>query len=162
MIAAIIVLLGAWQLLRILSWFARKLAPLALLLLLLAAAGHGHAASLALGDSLALGFGHASGLPTRARVGIGSCAIARLVPAQPLALALISAGTNDPPGFCIESIRSRVKARRVFWIAPVNGARAHVLSVASRHGDGVIFYVAARGRAWPHPSHYYNVFNTRR
>lgn len=161
MIAAIIVTLGLWQVLRILSWATRKLAPLALLLLLLAAAGHGHAASLALGDSLAQGFGPASGLPTIARRGWGSCDILRLIPNRPLDLVLISAGTNDVPGPCVETIRSRVKARRVFWIVPVNGSRAHVLAVAARHGDTPIFYVPLRGRGWPHPPRYYNVFRFR-
>jgi hypothetical protein len=132
----------------------------ALFVFLVAISGMAHArpTRVAFGDSLAVGFGPASGLYTIARVGFGSCAILRaLTPRYPLDLALISAGTNDAPGPCVAAIRRAVIARRVYWIVPVNGARDRVLATARAYGDIPIFYVAARGRTWPHPARYFNV-----
>jgi hypothetical protein len=114
------------------------------------------ARSVAIGDSLAVGFGQASHVRTIARVGISSCVIARMVPSEQFDTALLSAGTNDPPGRCVEQVRERVHARRVIWIVPVNGARQHVLSVASEHGDGTLYYSPSK-RGWPHPARYWKV-----
>ena len=105
-----------------------------------------HAADLALGDSLAVGFGQASHLPTNAKVGIGSCAILRRTPSAHYDFVLLSAGTNDPPGRCIEAIRARLNASRVVWVVPVNGARSHVLAVAGRYGDTPLFYTPGDAR----------------
>ena len=113
------------------------------------------AGTLALGDSLAVGYGQASHMPTLARVGIGSCAILRMTPTSHYDFVLVSAGTNDPPGRCLEAIRDRLNASRVEWVVPVNGARAHVLAVAALHHDETLFYSA--GRNWPHPARYKNV-----
>ncbi len=111
--------------------------------------------ALALGDSLAVGFGQASHMPTSARVGIGSCAILAMTPTAHYDFVLLSAGTNDPPGRCIEAIRKKLNSERVQWVVPVNGARAHVIAVANAHGDTLLFYAA--GRNWPHPRAYWNV-----
>jgi len=111
--------------------------------------------SLAFGDSLALGFGQASHMPTFAIVGIGSCALARITPTTHYTFVLLSAGTNDPPGLCIEAIRAKLMADRVEWIVPVNGARSNIIAVAKSHGDALLFYDA--GPNWPHPSAYWNV-----
>jgi len=115
------------------------------------------AQDLALGDSLALGFGQASHLPTRAIVGVSSCRILGMTPAGHFDFVLLSAGTNDPPGRCLEAIRKRLDADRVLWVLPVNGARAHVLAVAAANGDGLLSYTPGRGRVWPHPPRYWDV-----
>ena len=94
-------------------------------------------------------------MPTSARVGIGSCAILATTPTGHYDFVLLSAGTNDPPGRCIEAIRQKLNSERVEWVVPVNGARAHVIAVASAHGDTPLFYAA--GRNWPHPRAYWNV-----
>ena len=64
------------------------------------------ARSIAIGNSLAVGFGQASHVETIARVGISSCVIARMVPSEQFDTALLSAGTNDPPGRCVEQVRT--------------------------------------------------------
>jgi hypothetical protein len=114
------------------------------------------ARSVAIGDSLAVGFGQASHVRTIARVGISSCVIARMVPSEQFETALLSAGTNDPPGRCVEKVRERVHARRVIWVVPVNGARSTVLRVANAHGDGLLYYTPSQ-RGWPHPARYWKV-----
>ena len=118
--------------------------------------GAAQSRTLALGDSLALGFGQASHLPTRAIVGISSCRILGMTPREHFSFVLLSAGTNDPPGGCIEAIRHRLSADRVQWVVPVNGARSHVLAVAGAHGDATLFYTPG-ARAWPHPAFYFDV-----
>jgi hypothetical protein len=128
---------------------------LALYGLIIALATPSPASELALGDSLAVGFGQASHMHTSAIVGIGSCRIAAMTPRQHFDFVLISAGTNDPPGRCIEAIRAKIDCGKCEWIVPVNGARNHVLQVARQYGDALLFYAA--GRNWPHPSFYWNV-----
>ena len=131
---------------------------LALAGFLMALAGHSLASSLALGDSLALGFGRASHMHTSARVGKSSCWIAKRVPRKHYDFILISAGTNDEPGPCIERVRSEVNATTVEWVLPVNGARSHVLQVAIAHHDKLLVYTASRSkRVWPHPPRYWNI-----
>src|SRR5436309_1149493 len=77
---------------------------------------------VAIGDSLALGFGQASGLETHAVVGEPSCphgqwpGIVNMVPSKHLSFLLISAGTNDMPGKCIEQIRAKANADAVMWV----------------------------------------------
>ena len=110
---------------------------------------------VAVGDSLAVGFGQASGMPTRAIVGISSCRIVDMVPAGHYDFMLISAGTNDPPGRCVEAVRARADAYVVEWVVPVNGARGHVLAVAAAHGDQTLFYTPAPGNV--HPRGYFDV-----
>ena len=117
----------------------------------------------AIGDSLAVGFGQASQVTTIARVGEPSCpnrsrkGIVNMVPSEQFDTVLISAGTNDPPGHCLEQIRARVHARKVIWVVPVNGARGHVLQVAAQHGDGLLYYTPGKGKVWPHPPRYWKV-----
>jgi aromatic ring-opening dioxygenase catalytic subunit (LigB family) len=100
----------------------------------------------AVGDSLALGFGEASGFETRAVVGEPSCphgrwpGVVNMVPAKHFKFLLISAGTNDVPGKCVEAIRAKANADQVMWVIPVNGARQHVLSVAHAHHDRTLSY----------------------
>jgi hypothetical protein len=114
------------------------------------------ASKIALGDSLAVGFGQASHVTTIAKVGISSCCIVGMVPAGYYDEVLISAGTNDPPGHCIEQIRERIHAGKVLWVVPVNGARGHVLQVAAEHGDALVYYTPGR-KSWPHPNRYWKV-----
>jgi hypothetical protein len=132
------------------------------LLLMLTAATPAYGGSIAIGDSLAVGFGEASHVTTVARVGASSCAILGMVPSVHYDTVLISAGTNDPPGSCVEKVRERVAQRvrpsKVVWIVPVNGARDRVLQVAARYGDELLRYMPGRGRAWPHPNRYWKVF----
>jgi len=110
--------------------------------------------TLALGDSLAVGAGQALHVQTIAKVGASSCDILFTVPRARFETVIISAGTNDPPGSCIEGIRELVHADKVVWILPVNGARSHVEAVAAVHGDKTVSYSPASGRAWPHPKSY--------
>ncbi len=114
--------------------------------------------TLALGDSLALGFGQASHMHLSARVGKSSCWIAKRVPIKRYDFILISAGTNDPPGLCIEKIRALVNGGLIVWVVPVNGARNHVLKVAAAHHDGLLYYKPSK-RAWPHPARYWNILS---
>ena len=111
---------------------------------------------VAVGDSLAVGFGQASGMPTRAIVGISSCRIVGMVPPGHYDFMLLSAGTNDPPGHCVEQVRARADASVVEWVVPVNGARSTVLRVAAAHGDRTLFYTPG-ARFWPHPARYFDV-----
>lgn len=98
---------------------------------------------IALGDSIAAGTGAALHVETHARVGASSCAILRMVPGGSYDVAVISAGVNDPPGRCLEDIRTRMHARRIIWIlpAPINSARAHVSAIAAEHGDKTVSYI---------------------
>ena len=110
------------------------------------------AGDLALGDSLALGLGRALGIATIARIGISSCSIAGMAPSGHYDRVVLSAGTNDPPGRCIESVRRQIHADHVTWVVPVNGARSHVLRLAAQFGDSTLFYAPRRGDV--HPSNY--------
>jgi hypothetical protein len=114
------------------------------------------ARDVALGDSIAAGTGHALGVYTVARVGAGSCEIARRVPAEVFDNAVISAGINDG-GRCVAAVRAKVRARRIVMIlpAPINAGRAAVLR-AIRRGDAMVGY-ACRGRCTKvnfHPGSY--------
>jgi hypothetical protein len=101
------------------------------------------ASDVAVGDSIALGTGHALGVSTYGRVGAGSCEIVRRVPRGAYAHAVISAGINDGGG-CVAAVRARVRAGVVVWIlpAPINPGRAAVLA-AVRPGDGTVSYACA-------------------
>ena len=132
---------------------------LPLMVLLGVASAHGQ--DLSLGDSLALGFGQASHLPTRAVVGASSCRILGMTPSGHYDFVLLSAGTNDVPGRCIEAIRARLDADHVEWVLPVNGSRRHVQEVAAANGDSVLTYTPGRGRGWPHPARYFDVRRVR-
>ena len=79
------------------------------------------------GDSLAQGFGWASHFTVFATRSVSSCYIADHMPSGHFKLLLLSGGTNDVPGPCIERMRSRANADAVEWVVPVNGARSHVL-----------------------------------
>ncbi len=129
--------------------FARLCAIAALIFV----CGSANASTLAWGDSLAVGTGAAMHVQTIARVGASSCAILRSAPAGHFDRVVISAGTNDPPGRCVAAARKAIRADRVVWILPVNGARAHVLDIARAHGDRVVSYAPSR-RNWPHPASY--------
>ncbi len=99
------------------------------------------ASDLVLGDSIALGAGRALHLPTRARVGAGSCEIASWMLAyRAYGHVVVSAGINDG-GACVRVLRDRLDARKVIWIlpAPINAGRAAVLA-AMRAGDRSVSY----------------------
>jgi hypothetical protein len=137
-------------------WLLGSLVALLLIVILGLLATPAWSSELALGDSLALGFGQASGMPTRASVGVSSCRILHMTPTMHFDFVLLSAGTNDPPGRCVEALRARLNAGRVQWVVPVNAARSRVLAVASAHGDATLFYTPG-ARSWPHPGSYWNV-----
>jgi hypothetical protein len=82
-------------------------------------------------------YGHASHVPTFAKLEASSRYIVGLVRAAHYDTVLLSAGTNDTPGRCIELLRNKVHADRLLCIIRVNGARARVLLVAAQHGDFV-------------------------
>ena len=113
--------------------------------------------TLALGDSIALGTGQALNAETIAVKGMGSCAIDRMVPAKHFDRAVISAGVNDAPGMCVDSILSRVSADEVIVILPpgINSARAHIIQVAKSHHFKTVSYVP--GKDGLHPRSYAEV-----
>lgn len=125
----------------------KRLAPLAIgLIALLVIVGslamctHAFSADLALGDSIALGTGHALRMPTQAVTGAGSCAIADWRHRGSYGHVVISAGINDS-GLCVLAVRASVRAMRVIWIlpAPINGGREMVLQ-SMRIGDRFVSY----------------------
>jgi hypothetical protein len=83
-----------------------------------------------------------------------------MVPAKHYRFLLISAGTNDVPGKCVEAIREKANADQVMWVIPVNDARQHVRSVAHAHRDRTLSYTPDP-RHWPHPRAYWNVLRKR-
>lgn len=109
--------------------------------------------NLCLGDSLAVGVSALLHCSALAHVGDSSYAIARRTPSAFYDNAVISAGTNDPPGAYVAAIRSTLRADRVVWILPVNSASARVSAVAASYGDRVCAYVPSH-RGWPHPVSY--------
>lgn len=109
-----------------------------------------HAEDLAVGDSIAVGTGQALHVRTAARVGASSCAILGLAPGGAFEHVVISAGINDPPGSCIESIRQRYAGAKVVWIVPARtAARAHVIALAAKYGDRSVYYRAGGDNTHP-------------
>lgn len=109
------------------------------------------------GDSIAVGVG--SLLPecrTDAKVGIGSAAFAATRTANVSNdLVVISLGSNDGSRDTtaeMETVRSRVTARRVVWILPAVGARKSAWIVASMHGDEVLDIWGKTGPDGVHPT----------
>jgi hypothetical protein len=112
-----------------------------------------HAQTIVVGDSIAFGTGHAMGVRTYARVGAGSCEIARYkFPAADT--IVVSAGINDAPGQCVRKLYARFGHARVVVILPkgINSARAHVAAVAAAYGYTTISYRTV-GRSF-HPRSY--------
>lgn len=100
-----------------------------------------HSQTIVVGDSIALGTGRAMHLPTFARVGAGSCEIARY--AFPRSeTVMVSAGINDPPGLCLPQLYARFGRAHVLVILPkgINSAREHVMRLAARRGYDTISY----------------------
>jgi hypothetical protein len=113
-------------------------------LLLMALTPKARASDLALGDSIALGTGHALGVPTVARVGAGSCEIADWLPRRgSYRRVVISAGINDQ-GLCVQALRAGLRAKEVIWIlpAPINAGRGMVQAVM-QPGDKAVSYRCA-------------------
>jgi hypothetical protein len=107
------------------------------------------------GDSLAVGVSSILHYPTKAKVGVSSCVIENYIPLEFYDRIIISAGTNDPLGRCLDGIREKVRTNEVVWIVPVNGARSHVLDVAHKYHDKVVYYIPSRNKhIWPHPDSY--------
>jgi len=103
-------------------------------------------ASIAFGDSIAQGTGHALGIPTVAVVGASSCTILGWVPKRGgFDHVVLSAGINDS-GACVLKIRATIPAAKVIWImpAPINGAVEKV-KAAIRPGDKVVGYACKGG-----------------
>ena len=117
------------------------------------------AADIALGDSIALGAGHALHLPTVARVGAGSCEIARWMPRKgAYGTVVLSAGINDA-GACVAALRAALRARKVIWIIPadINAAALKVWNVIKVYGDKWVIYDCPHGRCTKsnfHPASY--------
>lgn len=104
------------------------------------------AADAAVGDSIALGTGHALGVATYARQNMGSCWIEKNEPLGPFTHVVVSAGINDG-GACVFAIRSRLKARRVTWIIPaqINQGADVVWAAVKEWGDGFVTYTCKGG-----------------
>ena len=112
--------------------------------------------TLVLGDSIAVGTGQALHAYTVAHKGISSCAVLKRTPRAPQDTVVISAGSNDPPGACLDTIRERLTAMQVVWIVPQNAAAAaNVRRVAAKHGDKVVTFTA--GPDGVHPRSYATV-----
>ena len=111
--------------------------------------------TLILGDSIAEDLGKYAHLPYSAKSGISSCRILRdYIPPKHYDRVIVSAGSNDPPGRCVEAIRAavvqRVRPSVIQWVVPaVPGARGHVLAVARSHGDWVLWFTAGRDHVHP-------------
>lgn len=112
------------------------------------------------GDCLATHDGLGKRFPAcavHAKVGLASARIVPLVPTQPVAYLVISAGSNDPlnPHLAdnLRAMRARASAGLIVWIAPARPAAAAVVrQVASAHGDAVVAFVP--GRDHVHPKSY--------
>jgi hypothetical protein len=150
-------MIAAW----FIGFFVKHVFKLALFLLLVIAvvalwAVTAYARDLVLGDSIAVGTGHALHEPTVALSGASSCWALRHAPKGAYDHVVISAGINDGGG-CVARLRARVDARRVIWVlpAPINAGRAAVLA-AMRPGDRAISYACRGGctRSNFHPASY--------
>ncbi len=132
--------------LRFINW-ALVLILLGLVVLAFIVPVKAQAQDIALGDSIALGTGHALGVKTYAWTGASSCTILAYMPQGRFDHVVISAGINDPPGYCVEAIFDRIVARRVVVILPaeINSARARVAVQAARHGYATVSYACAGG-----------------
>lgn len=106
---------------------------------------------LILGDSLAQGTAAAlqSALFNRceivAKKGAGTDQIARAVPRRTYQFATISAGTNDYPlssetlQYKLASLRVKIAAENVVWIAPYDRRIAWIVASLARHyGDSLV------------------------
>lgn len=104
------------------------------------------AQDIAIGDSIALGTGHALGVPTNARARASSCWVLHHVTNNSYRYVVVSAGINDAPGPCVRTLFARIKATRVVVILPaaINSARANVAHAAQDYGYLTISY-ACRG-----------------
>jgi hypothetical protein len=104
------------------------------------------AENAAIGDSIALGTGHALHWSTYARQGMGSCWIYAHMPRRHFDSVVVSAGINDPPGACVAQLFNLLDASRVVVIqpAPINSAAAHVYLLSVSHGFMKVGY-ACRG-----------------
>lgn len=93
-----------------------------------------------IGDSIAVGIGHAAACYRMAAIGRNAFDQAALIKPVSIDTAIISLGTNRPndPNTYVDLmyIRSKVTARRVVWIIPYNPVVSEtVRKVARHHGD---------------------------
>ncbi len=120
---------------------------------------------LIVGDSTAIGTADvlgAQGLQcaVHARVGASSSETVRtFLGSAPVERAVIALGSNDPtnPQLVqnLMSLRARIRATRVTWLAPYNARAANaVASIARAHGDSVIPLSLATSRDRVHPASY--------
>lgn len=111
-----------------------------------------------LGDSIALGAGHAAHMPTWAHVGWGSCKISIEMPFV-RGNAVVSAGVNDE-GKCVAEVRVQILGR-VIWILPPPRywkARLEIQRVAVENKDVTIEFTP--GRDGLHPRSYAEIVHT--
>jgi hypothetical protein len=138
------------------SWGVFYATPLVLFILFAVPAVY---ADTYIGDSIALGAGHAAHQTTYARVGVGSCWMDRRAPsslpnfilAHPI---IVSAGVNDE-GRCVAHLRARAGHAQVIWIVPppkYERARAAILAAGRAWGDRFVIYTP--GRDGLHPRNY--------
>lgn len=108
----------------------------------------------AIGDSIAVGTGHALRVSTYAKTSMGSCWILAHMPRTQFDRVVISAGINDAPGPCVGKILATVKARIkvVILPAPINSARASVFRLAQQAGAFPISY-SCKGGCTKHNFH---------
>ena len=112
-----------------------------------------------LGDSIAVGTaGQAPACRVNAEVGISSRSYAReRINKVSADTVVISLGANDHPSGigapeAMETVRSRITARRVVWLLPSCGARAAAIEVARRHGDVTLDSAPFAGADRIHPT----------
>jgi hypothetical protein len=111
-----------------------------------------------LGDSIALGTGHALGIPTTARSGAGSCKIMSWVTRRHFDHVVLSAGINDN-GKCVAALRARIHAEHVIEIIPadINHAAFAVWNSVKVYGDKYVVYECPGARCTRknfHPASY--------
>ncbi len=114
---------------------------------------------IAIGDSLAIGIGHArSGCYVAAITGITSERYVQIFPGmRHVRTAIISLGVNDGDGIStadnLRRLRQQVSADTVYWLLTGGnpGARTAVREVASRFGDRLIDAAPLTGPDHVHP-----------
>jgi hypothetical protein len=98
---------------------------------------------LAIGDSIAVGVGEATGCKVAAQVGRTTAQQAALIRPLNAEWVVISLGSNDPrsPNLMqnLQFVRANILAKKVVWLLPYDlGAAEIVRKVAAQRRDGVI------------------------
>lgn len=118
---------------------------------------------VAIGDSIATGYGPVLGCEIRAIVGISSSRIINIAGGKYHAYCIISAGSNDPanPNLTnnLRHIRNQSNCKFYVWVEPINSTAAYAnVLVAREHGDITVTFTPASDNV--HPASYNNLAGT--